>query len=100
MFDCPDPTQTSPTKISFTVIEFFPAIVISAGPPGFNFASFTIHLPSAPAVADFVCPSNFTVTFSPGSAVPQTGTTIPFCNTAWSLNSEEGLTSARAATAA
>ena len=102
MFDCPDPSQTSPTSTSLIVIGVLPAlpvIVIVNGAPAFaaSFASFTIHLPSASAVANFVWPAIFTVTFSPASAVPHTGTVRPFCSTMWSLNKAAGFISARAA---
>src|ERR1017187_5165275 len=99
MFDWPDPSHTSPTSTSLTVIaalSFLPAIVIVYGPPDFSFANRTIHVPVASAVADFVWPLNFTVIFSPGSAVPQMGTCMPFCSTMWSLIKALGFTSARA----
>src|SRR5665213_2843734 len=94
MLDWPEPSQTSPMRTSFTVIEFFPERVISKGPPGLRWERRTTHLPSAPATADFVCFLKVTVTFSPGSAVPHTGTDMPLWRTMWSLNSEEGFTSA------
>src|ERR1017187_3432249 len=99
MFDWPDPSHTSPTSTSLTVIaalSFLPAIVIVYGPPDFSFANRTIHVPVASAVADFVWPLNFTVIFSPGSAVPQMGTCMPFCSTIWSPNKVLGFPSARA----
>src|ERR1035438_10391628 len=102
MFDWPDPSHTSPTSTSLMTIgtpgapPFLPVIVIVKGPPDFSFANRTIHVPVASAVADFVWPLNFTVIFSPGSAVPQMGTCMLFCNTMWSLNKALGFTSARA----
>ena len=94
IFDCPEPTHTSPTSTSCTWIVLLPAMVMSYGPPGFSFVNRTIQRPSAPATALRCCFRKVTVTFSPGAAVPHTGTDIPLCNTAWSLNSGEGFTSA------
>ena len=97
MFDCPDPSHTSPTSTSWIVIVFRPAIVICVAPAiGGSGASRTVHLPSAPASADCDCPSSVTVTRSPGVARPHTGTGIPCCTTMWSENSAAGVTSARA----
>ena len=74
-------------------LTFDQSIVISNGPPAFNFSRRTVHLPLASATAVFVCPFKLTDTFSAGSAVPQIGTAIPLCNTIWSLNRFEGFTS-------
>ena len=46
MFDWPEQIQTSPTRTSATSTLFLPWIVRVAGPPAFNSASLTIHLPS------------------------------------------------------
>jgi hypothetical protein len=54
----------------------------------------TIHRPLLAMVVS-VRPANLTVTFSPSPAVPQTGTGMPRCNTAPSLNNPCGLTSAQ-----
>src|ERR1035437_7516312 len=100
MFDWPEPSHTSPTRTSFTMIgvspAFLPAMVISNGPPGFNFPRRTVHFPVASAVADLVWPLNLMVPFAAGSAVPHIGTGIPLCSTMWSLKSVEGSTSAEA----
>ena len=70
-------------------------MVIAYGPPGVIFANRTIQRPSAPATVLRLCFRNVTVTFSPGAAVPHTGTARPLCSTAWSLNRADGFTSAR-----
>ena len=94
MFDWPEQTQTSPTRTSTTSTLFFPSIVMANGPPASSFASRTSHLPSGPASAATSCPWNLTVTFSPGSAEPQTGTDRPRWSTAPGENSGAGVTSA------
>src|SRR5437763_2883706 len=75
---------------------FLPAIVMLKGPPGLSLPRRTIHLPSEPATADAFVPFIVTDIFSPGSAVPQTGTVMPLCATMWSLKRAAGLTSATA----
>ena len=55
-------------------------------------AKRTRHVPSAPVVVATVWPAMDTVTASPGSAVPQTGTGMPCCSTAWSEKSGLGET--------
>src|SRR5262245_35763324 len=77
MFDCPEQTQTSPTRMSLTVTVFFPLIVSSYGPPAGNLDTCNFHVPSAFAaiigdVDDPLSPLIETLTCSPGSAVPQT----------------------------
>lgn len=62
-------------------------------------SSFTRQVPSLPAVADFTWPRNSTVTRSPGSAFPQTGTAISRCKTIWLENSRPTLTRAETAAA-
>src|ERR1017187_808374 len=100
MLDWPDPSHTSPIRTSFTTTgtspALLPAIVISNGPPALSLVKRNIHFPLASAVADLVWPLNLIVIFSAGSAEPQIGTSMPLCNTMWSLNSAEGLTSADA----
>src|SRR5450432_3538335 len=50
MFDCPDPSQTSPTRISTIRIVFLAAIVISIGSfDARRLVSRTIHFRSVPA---------------------------------------------------
>ena len=78
MFDWPEPIHTSPTNTSSI---FLSPTVSTSGPPALSGSSFTHHLPSWPAVADFVWSRNFTVTDSPWLAVPYTGTAMPRCST-------------------
>ena len=47
----------------------------------FSLSSLTIHSPFLPTVALFFCPAKETVTFSPLSAQPQTGTGMSRCRT-------------------
>jgi hypothetical protein len=49
-------------------------------------ARLTIHLPLASATPNMVCPWKFTVTVSPGPAVPKTGTVTPRCRTIFDPN--------------
>ena len=74
MFDCPEQNQTSPTSTSFSSTVFLP-FTVNFAPVLFAFSagSATVHLPPAAVVSAF-CPPNSTVTFSPSSAQPQTGT--------------------------
>ena len=97
MFDCPMPSHTSPTSTSENVVpqttSWRPTDEYAIG------SSVTRHLPSAPAFAVFVCPANLTTTFSPGSAMPHTGTGRFACNTAPSVNTAAGRTAANAGSA-
>ena len=55
MFDWPEQTQTSPTSTSFSSRWLVPRIVSVAGLAfAGSGASFTVHLPSAPALAVWV----------------------------------------------
>src|SRR2546421_169257 len=78
IFDCPLQTHTSPTSTFFNSILFFPCTTKVSGPPAFNLPSFNVHLPSL-AFAVACSPRKVTVTSSPSSAHPQTGTRIPCC---------------------
>ena len=49
MFDCPEPTQTSPTSTSSRVSVLVPATVSVSGPPALSGSSLTSHLPCASA---------------------------------------------------
>src|SRR5436305_1013097 len=96
MFDCPEPTHTSPTRTSSIVIVFEPETVSLSGPPAVRGSSLTLHLPSWSAVAVFSWERNLTVTFSSGAALPQTGTARSRWRTMWSENRGGNWTAARA----
>ena len=98
MLDCPEQIQTSPIRMSVTVISLLPLTVISNGPPASIGSSLAIHFPAASATAFAFCFPSSTKTFSPGSAVPQTGIFIPRWKTAWFLNGVRRVTSASAET--
>src|SRR5688572_22995024 len=102
MLDCPEPTQTSPTRTSLMMIglEPAPAIFSSSAPPAVTGSSLSDHLPCWSDVADFLCPRNVTSTFSPAPAVPQTGTGTSLWRTIWSLNIGGSVTAAAAGDAA
>ncbi len=96
MFDCPDASHTSPTTTSETVTVSEPRAVNTPGVAcTASGSSVTLHRPAASASAVLLCPANSTVTFSPASAVPQTGTGCPACNTICSQNSPFSFTAAR-----
>ena len=76
MFDCPEPTHTSPTSTSLIVTVLAPLTTISCGPPAFSGSRVTFHLPPLSAAAVCFWPQMATVTFSSAAAVPQTGTRI------------------------
>jgi hypothetical protein len=96
MFDCPDASHTSPTSTSLTVSVFLPDTVsVSASPAGRG-SSFTDQLPARSAVVFFVCLPSVTLTSSPASAQPQTGTAASRWSTAWSLKTLGSFTSAGA----
>ena len=73
MFDCPEHTQTSPTRMLERVIVLAAVTVILNGPPADIFGSLTDHLPSAAAVAETEDLPSRTLTFSPAAAQPHTG---------------------------
>ncbi len=82
MFDWPEATQTSPMSTSWKVSVFFPATVkvwgaVFCGTGGRS----TRQAPSAPAMAEPLAPPSVTVTFSAGSAHPQTGIFVSSCST-------------------
>ena len=60
----------------------------------FSLPSFTSHLPSASARVALLWPANFTVTFAPGAAQPQTGTVCCCCSTMLSPKMSAGASSA------
>lgn len=88
MLDCPATTHTSPTRMLLSVTVFVaPLIVITCG---FAFAgcagSWTFQARFWSAVALALRPANVTVTCSPGSAQPHTGTGLPRCTTMFDWN--------------
>ncbi len=100
MFDCPDTSHTSPTSTSFNSTRFLPLTVRTTGVAfARRESSHTRQRPSAPAVVLFVCPAKLTVTASPGSARPQTGTRTPRCKTIESESTSGSETSARTSAA-
>ena len=101
MLDCPEASQTSPTRMSVSVTVFLPRMTSDRGSAlAASAGSSTRQRPAASAVVSTVWPAKITETFSPASATPQTGTGLSRWSTAWSANSVAGLTSARASAAA
>ena len=87
MFDWPEQSQTSPTRMSLTTTAgpFAPRTVISrAAPPALSGSKTTRHLPSAPATALRSWPLKATVTGSAFPAQPQTATGLSCWTTMWS----------------
>ena len=78
MLDCPEQSQTSPTRIFFNRISF---TIISKGPPAFMGGSSTSHFPSSPATVLNFFFLKTTVTLSPLSAFPHILTDRSRCNT-------------------
>src|ERR1043165_4659817 len=77
MFDWPLATHTSPTSTSLLSTEFLPETLSAAGfASAFMLDRFTFHTPPLATVETFF-PLNSTVTFSPSSAQPHTGTAMP-----------------------
>ena len=75
MFDWPEPSHTSPTRMLVRVLVSPDVMTRDCGvKEAFNLPSFTSHLPSASARVDLLWPANFTATSAPGAAQPQTGT--------------------------
>ena len=96
MFDWPEPTHTSPMRMSSSSILFLPlTVMLWALPSAFMAGSTTFQLPWASALAVAVASSSFTVTSSPGSAQPQIGNGRSRCNTMWLPMTLGSLTSAR-----
>src|SRR5258708_16463762 len=85
ILDWPEHTQTSPTRISFSLIWLIPLTSMIYGPPAFRGFSRTDHSLSSPVMALTFSPSNCTVIFSPGAAQPQIFMGPPLCNTMPSL---------------
>jgi hypothetical protein len=63
---------------------FNPLIFISKGPPALSLFKLILQVPSEPVIPLLVCLPMLMVTFSPGEAVPQTGTGLFCCKTIWS----------------
>ena len=97
MFDCPDPTHTSPTSTSFSTMVFLPFTVSESAGPTLSGSSFTRQSPLASAFVVLVCPAMLTVTSSSGAAVPQTGAGTSRCKSMWSEKTGGNFTSARSA---
>ena len=88
VLDCPLANHTSPTR-TFRIVSALDAPTTVRTRFSFDASiasSDTHHLPSAPAWAVLLCPANATVTFSPGSATPHTGTARPRWRTMLSAN--------------
>src|SRR5258708_28688899 len=92
ILDWPEHTQTSPTRISFSLIWLIPLTSMIYGPPAFRGFSRTDHSLSSPVMALTFSPSNCTVIFSPGAAQPQIFMGTPLCNTMPSLTRRGSLT--------
>ena len=97
MFDWPEPSQTSPTRMLVNTFVSPDSMTRDRGrEEAFNLPSFTSHRPSAAARVDLLWPANVTVTLAPGAAQPQTGTGICRCNTMLSPKMAGIFSSARA----
>ena len=101
MFDCPEPSHTSPTSTSCTVIEFLPFTTSVCGPPALKLRQLERPLAvlarlGGPGLArdgggDLA---------SPGSAQPQSEQSSSCWRTMWSEKMAGSFTSARASGAA
>ena len=100
MFDWPEQNHTSPTTTSLNSTLFLP-LTVNFAPVlvPFRGVNATDHLPPFAVVSAF-CPANSTVTFSPSSAQPHTGTFWSRWRTMRSLKMTGSFTSAWADTAA
>ena len=80
MFDWPEQTQTSPTRMLFKATLLLPVTVILNGPPAFGVGISIFQLPILSAFVDCFALGQEASTFicSPGSAQPQIGT-VDFC---------------------
>src|SRR6478752_5577976 len=85
MFDWPVHNQTSPIRISCSIILFLPDTSMVYGPPAFIGANWSFHLPSLPVVVLYVLLLNLTLIFSPPDAHPHTFIFASRCNTMLSL---------------
>src|ERR1700722_1870869 len=94
MFDWPDATQTSLTRMSLSVIVFVALTSNGNGPPASPGERKTLQRPSSAAVVDFVSPRNVAETASCGAAMPQTCTGSPRWITMWSASRAGSVTSA------
>ena len=88
MFDCPEPSQTSPMSTSCnTTSAALLRSVTSNGPPRSGVARFARHLPSACTTASALAPHEpRMLTAAPGSPKPEIGTASLGGNTMWSPN--------------
>src|SRR4030095_12052546 len=78
MFDWPDATHTSPTRMSATVMRLAPPeMANSYGPPAFIAGNTTRHAPVSSVVALLMCRFNVTETVVFGVAHPQMGMGVP-----------------------
>src|SRR5262245_14124431 len=84
MFDWPEASHTSPVTTSLKVIAFLPRTTTSNGSRRSSGGRSARKRPLGSAVASTVCPAAVTVIFSPGSAMPHTGTLRPSWSTMWS----------------
>ena len=98
MLLCPEASHTSPTS-TFAIFRS-PITSVRGSLLAAIGSRSTRQRPSVPAVPHLVCPANETVTFSPGWAVPHTGTRIPRCSTMLSANGAAGTAAAPATAAA
>ena len=87
MLDCPEHTQTSPTKTLLNVTVCGPETFSVYGPPVGSGGRCAIHAPSAPATACAPLPAMLTRTVAPGVVHPHTGSDWPRWRTMSSLNS-------------
>ena len=95
MLLCPEQNHTSPTTTFLNTSAFSPATWNSApSAHAFSGASAVFQRPCASAVAVAVCPAKDTVTFSPGAALPHTGTRCPCWSTMLSPNTRGIVTAA------
>src|SRR5215217_2640136 len=97
MLDCPEPSQTSPTRTSSSSRVLLPLMVIfCALALASNLGRVTFHLPSSSALAVAALPPKLTVTDSPLSAQPQTTSGLSRWTTMWLAETDGTVTSADA----
>ncbi len=96
MFDWPEASQTSPTSTSRAIARARPSATSSYGPPAGSASRVARNRPDASAVAFAVLPASVTVTASPGSLVPHTGSGRSRWSTAWSVKTDASRSSAGA----
>src|SRR6185312_8366836 len=81
MFDCPEHSQTSPTRTSFKVTVCGPEKISSYGPPAAGTSLSICHFPSVPATAEEEKAPIAIETFFPGSVQPQKRLALSRCRT-------------------